>query len=182
VFHEDLTLSFSNPNLLECVQLHRCVRIHRFQRDKIVSFVPPDGKFTLLRFRIPGSGSLPIVVTPQIELKAGKCMVKVTVTCGPGVKSIERLALEVRFPRRTMAFNLSCNIGKLVPDEITKLLQWNIGKLTDKKSAELEGHVVLPRDFDDDTKAVIKALFEIKNFSSTGLRIESLSIHNAKYI
>merc|ERR1719499_1826229 len=93
----DLTLTFSNPNMLESVQLHRCVRIHRFQRDKMVSFVPPDRKFTLLRFRIPGANTLPIVVTPNIELKAGKSNVHVSVAPGPGVKTIERLALELRF-------------------------------------------------------------------------------------
>merc|ERR1739848_227081 len=81
----DLTLTFTSPNLLESVQLHRCVRIHRFQKDRIVSFVPPDGKFTLLRFRIPGSNSLPIVVTPEIHLQPGKSSVKVRVTPGPGV-------------------------------------------------------------------------------------------------
>jgi len=177
----DLTLSFSNPNLLESVQLHRCVRIHRFQRDKVVSFVPPDQKFTLLRFRVPGSNTLPIIVTPTITLQPGKSSVHVKVTPGPGVKTVERLALELRFPRRTMAFNLSCNIGKLVPDEISKLLQWNIGKLTEKKTPTLEGSVVLPKDFDDDIKVIIKVLFECKNYSASGLKIEALSIHNVKY-
>jgi len=177
----DLTFTFQNPALLECVQLHRCVRIHRFQRDRIVSFVPPDGKFTLLRFRVPGGNSLPIRVTPQIELRPGKSQVKIRVNAAPGVDNIERLALEIRFPRKTMAFGLSCNIGKLVPDEITKVLQWNIGKYNTKKTPELEGSVVLPKDFNQDVKAIIKVMFEIKSYTSTGIKIDSLSVHNVKY-
>eukprot|EP00493_Phyllostaurus_siculus_P002978 UN02991 len=73
----DLTLTFSNPGVLESVQLHRCVRIHRFQRDKSISFVPPDGKFTLLRFRANGGDKLPVLVNPRIELGPGKSKVYV---------------------------------------------------------------------------------------------------------
>ena len=47
----DLALSFANPGLIDDCSFHPCVRYTRFERDKIVSFVPPDGPFELMRYR-----------------------------------------------------------------------------------------------------------------------------------
>ncbi|GAA5946974.1 hypothetical protein JCM3765_002097 [Sporobolomyces pararoseus] len=47
----DLTLSFTDPTVLdEAPAFHSCVRYSKWSKDKIVSFVPPDGSFRLLSF------------------------------------------------------------------------------------------------------------------------------------
>lgn len=48
----DLTLSFTRPSLLHNANLHRCVRINRYQRDTVLSFVPPDGEFVLCEYKV----------------------------------------------------------------------------------------------------------------------------------
>ena len=47
----DLGLAFSNPDLLDDCSFHPCVRYNRFDRDRVVSFVPPDGVFELMKYR-----------------------------------------------------------------------------------------------------------------------------------
>lgn len=47
----DLTMTFENPGVMEDVSLHHCVRYFRWMHQKTVSFVPPDGVFTLLKYR-----------------------------------------------------------------------------------------------------------------------------------
>jgi hypothetical protein len=32
-------------------QFHQCVKLGRFDADRIISFVPPDGEFELMRYR-----------------------------------------------------------------------------------------------------------------------------------
>jgi AP-3 complex subunit mu len=44
----DLALTFSNPDLIDDCSFHPCVRYNRFDRDKVVSFVPPDGKVMII--------------------------------------------------------------------------------------------------------------------------------------
>ncbi|KAJ4000541.1 Mu homology domain-containing protein [Lentinula boryana] len=46
----DCSLNFTNPQVLEDCALHPCVRLLRWNRDKILSFVPPDGRFTLMDY------------------------------------------------------------------------------------------------------------------------------------
>ncbi|TRM68515.1 Mu homology domain-containing protein [Schizophyllum amplum] len=54
----DLILSFTNPNVLADCAFHPCVRLQRFARDRALSFVPPDGHFTLMQYRYaPGASA-----------------------------------------------------------------------------------------------------------------------------
>lgn len=47
----DLTLSFSNPSILNDMRFHPCVRFRPWESDQILSFVPPDGEFKLMTYR-----------------------------------------------------------------------------------------------------------------------------------
>ncbi len=50
--------------ILEDVSFHPCVRLAAFDRDRVVSFVPPDGEFkVLLRFGRDVIASPPICCT-----------------------------------------------------------------------------------------------------------------------
>jgi len=48
----DLLLTFKDPSLIDDCSFHPCVRYGRFEHDQVVSFVPPDGNFQLMRYRI----------------------------------------------------------------------------------------------------------------------------------
>ena len=36
---------------LEDVKFHQCVRLSRFENDRTISFIPPDGEFELMSYR-----------------------------------------------------------------------------------------------------------------------------------
>jgi len=48
----DITLSFTNPSMLEDLSFHPCVRLGKWVTSKILSFVPPDGEFELMGYRL----------------------------------------------------------------------------------------------------------------------------------
>jgi AP-3 complex subunit mu len=48
----DLLLTFKEPSLIDDCSFHPCVRYQRFERDQVVSFVPPDGSFELMKYSI----------------------------------------------------------------------------------------------------------------------------------
>lgn len=47
----ELTLSFTNPSILNDVRFHPCVRFRPWESHQILSFVPPDGQFKLMSYR-----------------------------------------------------------------------------------------------------------------------------------
>lgn len=37
---------------LEDVKFHQCVRLSRFESERTISFIPPDGEFELMSYRL----------------------------------------------------------------------------------------------------------------------------------
>ena len=48
----DITGSKSKAVELEDVKFHQCVRLSRFENDRTISFIPPDGEFELMSYRL----------------------------------------------------------------------------------------------------------------------------------
>lgn len=44
--------SIMNTVHLEDIKFHECVRLNRFEADRSISFIPPDGEFDLMSYRI----------------------------------------------------------------------------------------------------------------------------------
>merc|ERR1712066_132406 len=37
---------------MEDIKFHQCVRLSRFENDRTISFIPPDGEFELMNYRL----------------------------------------------------------------------------------------------------------------------------------
>mmetsp|Transcript_14639 Transcript_14639/g.35362 ORF Transcript_14639/g.35362 Transcript_14639/m.35362 type:complete len:472 (+) Transcript_14639:269-1684(+) len=48
----DISMSLSNSHLIEEYSFHPSVRLSRFAADRVVSFVPADGNFTLMSYKV----------------------------------------------------------------------------------------------------------------------------------
>ena len=57
---------------------HRCVRLGKFDADRTITFIPPDGEFELMRYRITSNIDTAFKVIPVVEEK-GKNVVNITV-------------------------------------------------------------------------------------------------------
>jgi len=68
----DLTLMFVNPHIIEDCSFHPCVRYGRYEREQVVSFVPPDGLFQLMTYRVVDKvPALPIYCRPTLTWREG---------------------------------------------------------------------------------------------------------------
>ena len=72
----DLCLRFNSTKAMVGMRLHPCVRVKRWKREGVFSFIPPDGPFILADFDVEGGGSLekqvPIWLQCSREEKRGK--------------------------------------------------------------------------------------------------------------
>lgn len=46
---------------LEDVKFHQCVRLAKFETERTISFIPPDGEFELMSYRISPSSMKPLI-------------------------------------------------------------------------------------------------------------------------
>eukprot|EP00612_Vaucheria_litorea_P000710 CAMPEP_0171453518 /NCGR_PEP_ID=MMETSP0945-20130129/1193_1 /TAXON_ID=109269 /ORGANISM="Vaucheria litorea, Strain CCMP2940" /LENGTH=203 /DNA_ID=CAMNT_0011978399 /DNA_START=322 /DNA_END=934 /DNA_ORIENTATION=- len=57
-----------NVELDDC-SFHRCVRLGKFDVDRTITFIPPDGEFELMRYRISENINLPFKIVPADKRK-----------------------------------------------------------------------------------------------------------------
>jgi AP-1 complex subunit mu len=66
---------------LEDIKFHNCVRLNRFESDRSISFIPPDGEFELMTYRIDMEVKPLFFIDIQPRLTDTKLEMDVTVSC-----------------------------------------------------------------------------------------------------
>jgi AP-2 complex subunit mu-1 len=51
---------------IDDIKFHQCVRLGRFDRDRSITFIPPDGVFEVMSYRVSQNINLPFKITPVI--------------------------------------------------------------------------------------------------------------------
>merc|ERR1719499_1381787 len=54
---------------IDQLRFHRCVQLSKFEQERAISFVPPDGEFELANYRVSSDVNLPFHVLPNITEK-----------------------------------------------------------------------------------------------------------------
>lgn len=192
----DLTMTFVDPDVIDDCSFHPCVRYNRFERDRVVSFVPPDGQFELMRYRVSTKANVaaPIFCQSQLNLNgetnSGNGRISITVGQKPmsslimppkkGTMLIEDVALTIPFPKGVKTTNLTANVGTCLYDEATKVAKWTIGKLSTSKSPQLTGTLVLHGTKLEESPP-IQLKWKVPMASVSGIAIASLQLTNERY-
>jgi len=87
---------------MEDVKFHQCVRLARFENDRTISFIPPDGEFELMSYRLSTPVKPLIWVEAAVESHRGS-RVEYMVKC------------KAQFKRRSTANNVEIYVP--VPDD-----------------------------------------------------------------
>ena len=87
---------------MEDVKFHQCVRLSRFENDRTISFIPPDGEFELMSYRL----STP--VKPLIWVEAA-------IESYKGSRVEYMVKVKAQFKRRSTANNVEIYVP--VPDD-----------------------------------------------------------------
>src|SRR6266576_2334257 len=60
---------------MEDVKFHQCVRLSRFENDRTISFIPPDGEFELMSYRL-NTAVKPLVWVEAVIEQRGRSRVE----------------------------------------------------------------------------------------------------------
>lgn len=115
------------------VSLHPSVRLSRWQRDKVLSFVPPDGTFTLCSYSLPLPSVAPIPLQIRPNLSIHKDRGKLEVSLQPPrslAAPVENVVLVATLPASADEVKVETSVGKAVWDVLGKRLHWSIGRLS----------------------------------------------------
>lgn len=201
----DLLLSFKDPSIIDDCSFHPCVRYARYESSDIVSFVPPDGSFTLMRYRVKPTVlnmgfTPPIICMPSFNYGSenkndnaepkGSVDVKLTARSISTLfnmesrktnVAIEDVSLTIPFPKIVKTANLKVNVGQVLYDEASKVAKWIIGNLDEKMRPELSGEMKLDGGKRPDQNPSLTISWKIPSSSMSGLAVGGLSVTGETY-
>lgn len=191
----DLCLSFNDPEVLDDCSFHPCVRYNRYEKDKVVSFVPPDGQFELMRYRVKTqiNAMAPCYCQPQVSFEYANNHGSISVLVGLRQSSslilpnkaaltlVEDVVVVIPFSRSVRTANLTVSTGTFLYDEATKVAKWTIGKLAKDKTPQLNGTIVLQPNSNAEEMPPIQMQWRVPMATVSGIGISSLQLTNERY-
>uniref|UniRef100_A0A3Q2Q623 Adaptor related protein complex 1 subunit mu 3 n=1 Tax=Fundulus heteroclitus TaxID=8078 RepID=A0A3Q2Q623_FUNHE len=141
---------------LEDVKFHQCVRLSRFENDRTISFIPPDGESELMSYRLN--------TTARSQFKSRSTANNVSIT------------VPVPSDADSPKFKTSTGSAKWVPEK--SAVQWNIKSFPGGKEYMMRAHFGLPSVEGDELEAKrpITVDFEIPYFTVSGIQVRYLKI------
>lgn len=181
----DLNLTFVNSRIFDDVSFHPCVRHRRWESERNLSFVPPDGNFRLMTYHIRTQNlvTIPLYIKQLIKFKNvqhGKLELQVGLKRMNG-KVLENVVLEITMPKNVNNMALNQSQGKYSYDTASKVFSWELGKL-ESKTASIKGSLTLhPNVEAPDVNPNIIVKFLMNQASLSDVRVNRLDMFGEKY-
>jgi len=184
----DLTMTFINPRLFDDLSFHPCVRFKRWEAERLLSFIPPDGQFRLMSYHI-GSQSVvavPLYVRHNINFRsAGAGSGRLDITIGPKQtmgRTVENVLLEINMPKQVLNCMLTPSQGKSTFDPVSRLLSWDVGRVEQSKLPNLRGNLSLQTGAPPpDASPAVNLKFTINQLAVSGVKVNRLDMYGEKY-
>ncbi|KAF8040122.1 hypothetical protein BT93_B2370 [Corymbia citriodora subsp. variegata] len=122
--------------LFKC-EIYGEVQYRPWESHQILSFVPPDGQFRLMSYRVRKLKSIPLYLKPQLTSDAGTCRLSLLVGMrnDPG-KIVDSIDVQFQLPPCISTADLSSNCGT-VNILSNKTFSWSIGRIPKDKTPSL---------------------------------------------
>lgn len=165
---------------IDDVTFHRCVSLAQFDQDRTVSFVPPDGEFTLMKYRIANNVQLPFTITPNVIVR-GRTRVEYEITIkGNFDPSLAAVGVKVLIPTPPNTATATCKVshgtGKHKP--LLNAIQWKLPRFSGNGLYTLRGEAVMAASVEDKvwSKPPITLEFQVPMYTASGLRVRFLKV------
>ena len=127
---------------MEDIKFHQCVRLTRFENDRTISFIPPDGEFELMSYRL-NTTVKPLVWVETVIEQRGRSRVEYLVkartqfkprSCANNVEIFIPVPPDVDSP----AFKASVGTVTYVPD--LDAIKWTVKQVRREGGAHTRAH------------------------------------------
>uniref|UniRef100_A0A7S0F7H8 MHD domain-containing protein n=1 Tax=Craspedostauros australis TaxID=1486917 RepID=A0A7S0F7H8_9STRA len=175
---------------LEDIKFHQCVRLARFENDRTISFIPPDGEFDLMTYRLDTHVKPLIWVEAVVEPHKGS-RIEYMIKTRSQFKSrsvANNVEIIIPVPPDVDSPSFKSSVGSVtyLPDK--DAVVWTIKQFHGGREYLMRAHFGLPSisasDVDVDGKkkgenswkAPIRVKFEIPYFTVSGIQVRYLKI------
>eukprot|EP00727_Mastigamoeba_balamuthi_P007194 m51a1_g3095 Adaptor protein complex 1 (AP-1), mu subunit A (449) ;mRNA; f:100678-102560 len=166
---------------MEDVNFHQCVKLTRFESNHAISFVPPDGEFELMSYRLT-THVRPLIWIEAIIDKHEHSRAEYLVKAKSQFKAqstANNVQIIIPVPPDSHSPRFRCNVGsaKYAPEQDAMI--WTIKQFPGGKEILMRAHFDLPSiesEERSEKKKPIQVKFEIPYFTVSGVQVRYLKI------
>ncbi|WWC60961.1 uncharacterized protein I303_103538 [Kwoniella dejecticola CBS 10117] len=195
----DLLLNFANPKVLDECAFHPCIRYNKWEKSRILSFIPPDGKFRLLEYQAVASTSknqIPIGVKANLVVEPNGGRFSITLSSRLSGRPLEDIVLSIYLGKGATAASATAQgdrkpIGVRTEESVadghvgggtwqfdphTQVFKWNLASLvTTERSPTLTGSFA-SSEAQPTPSPSFDVSFNIQHHSFSNLRVDQLKV------
>ncbi|KAK6506866.1 hypothetical protein TWF481_005326 [Arthrobotrys musiformis] len=165
---------------LEDCQFHQCVKLGRFDTDRTISFIPPDGEFELMRYRATENINLPFKVHVIVnEVGKTKVEYQIAVRANYGSKLFAtNVVVKVPTPLNTATTQVRTSQGKAKYEPSENNIVWRIPRFTGQSEYVLsaDAHLTAMTNQKAWSRPPVSLNFSLLMFTSSGLLVRYLKV------
>eukprot|EP01104_Vermistella_antarctica_P002548 TRINITY_DN12789_c0_g1_i1.p1 TRINITY_DN12789_c0_g1~~TRINITY_DN12789_c0_g1_i1.p1 ORF type:complete len:450 (-),score=120.65 TRINITY_DN12789_c0_g1_i1:55-1332(-) len=165
---------------MEDVNFHQCVRLSRFENDRTISFIPPDGEFDLMTYRL-NTHIKPLIWVEAVVDKHQNSRIEYMVKARSQFKNRStannvEIVVPVPADADSPKFKTSVGTVKYAPER--DAIIWTIKQFQGGKEYLMRAHFGLPSIHNEDaaTRPPVQIKFEIPYFTVSGIQVRYLKI------
>eukprot|EP00904_Undaria_pinnatifida_P008506 jgi/Undpi1/4786/HiC_scaffold_19.g08139.m1 len=166
---------------LEDIKFHQCVRLARFENDRTISFIPPDGEFDLMTYRLT-THVKPLIWVEAVVEPHSHSRIEYMIKAKSQFKSrsiANNVEIIIPVPNDVDSPTFKASIGSVsyMPDQDAAV--WSIKQFNGSQEYLMRAHFGLPSISAEDArewKAPIQVKFEIPYFTVSGIQVRYLKI------
>jgi AP-2 complex subunit mu-1 len=176
----------SEAIVIDDVTFHQCVRLGKFDSDRSITFVPPDGEFELMKYRTTENINLPFKLFPSVkEISKTRLDIHVSIksTFKEGIDG-QNVKVKIPVPKNTAVVECIVQKGraKYYPEE--EAVIWKIKKFPGNSEYQLQANVQLSATVKVAEKAwsrpPISVDFQVPMTTASGFTVRYLRVIEAK--
>ncbi|KAG7120248.1 AP-2 complex subunit mu like protein [Verticillium longisporum] len=173
------SMVFQDVTLEDC-QFHQCVKLGKFDSDRIISFVPPDGEFELMRYRATENVNLPFKVHAIVnEVGRTKVEYSISIKANFGSKLFAtNVVVRIPTPLNTAKITERCTQGKARYEPSDNVIVWKIGRFAGQSEFVLSAEASLSSMTNQRawSRPPLSLNFSLLMFTSSGLLVRYLKV------
>ncbi|KAJ4353721.1 clathrin associated protein complex medium subunit [Didymosphaeria variabile] len=165
---------------LEDCQFHQCVKLGKFDADRIISFIPPDGEFELMRYRATENVNLPFKVHAIVN-EVGKTKVEYSIAIRANYGSklfATNVVVRIPTPLNTARITERTSQGKAKYEPEHNNIVWKIPRFTGQSEFVLSAEASLTSMTNQKawSRPPLNLSFSLLMFTSSGLLVRYLKV------
>jgi AP-2 complex subunit mu-1 len=162
---------------------HRCVRLGKFDADRTITFIPPDGEFELMRYRVSDNINLPFRIIPAVQEEQNMTKVSINVKIFANFSDqlfATHVVIKIPVPKNTAKTKIKHTFGRAKYEPEQQAIVWRVKRFAGKAECIITADVELiatvrPKPW---SRPPIQCEFQVPMFTASGVHVRFLRVYD----